>query len=564
MKNKILGIFVCMLLIATTVLPVAGNIKERTNGGFNSVKSTICNSKFLVDNGMILDQDLDGEGRGYTVLRVWGSHYEMGYAYAELLGDYIVQAINDVKEFVEEYIEHEYNDLRDFMEESVWMPPENEDEIEGIVDSLAITHPGENIDELDIKVWGSFGDWWMELGCRAHTCWGRYVEDPIKTLSTVRMDFYMPLSIFSHHVLCGHVPDDGSPLWVSLDFPGLVTTSTAVNEFGTLLRLQDTYWSYDPDLTSGRMSRMVAARYATTYATDPDVSTHLTTVYDELQNYEIMTGTFLNYYVPEGYGGVMTCNQWRSGPDFYHLRVPQEVWHHGEAMITTNEYTDGTYTPSDEDFGADAYYDDETPKTLESHWDLLADNPQPPPVINLQMLSLVYRNRSDMTIWVDGCIDRETKERIPRLGYEWSELCGPPDLDTHGELSWIDVKPGATVTGNFTVQNIGFNGSLLDWEIKDKPDWGQWTFSPDSGEDLSPEEGSVTVKVICKAPDNKNRNYKGAIKVINKEDHDDFCIIAVFLDTPKNKPFNFNFPLLNWLFDRFPNMFPILRYMLGL
>ena len=33
---------------------------------------------------------------------------------------------------------------------------------------------------------------------------------------------------------------------------------------------------------------------------------------------------------------------------------------------------------------------------------------------------------------------------------------------------------------------------------------------------------------------------------------------------PKNKAFNFNFPLLNWLFERFPNAFPILRYTLGL
>ena len=33
---------------------------------------------------------------------------------------------------------------------------------------------------------------------------------------------------------------------------------------------------------------------------------------------------------------------------------------------------------------------------------------------------------------------------------------------------------------------------------------------------------------------------------------------------PKNKPFNFNFPLLSWLFERFPNAFPILRYLLGL
>ncbi len=34
--------------------------------------------------------------------------------------------------------------------------------------------------------------------------------------------------------------------------------------------------------------------------------------------------------------------------------------------------------------------------------------------------------------------------------------------------------------------------------------------------------------------------------------------------TPKNKAFNYNFPLLNWLLDRFPNSFPILKYLVGL
>ena len=36
------------------------------------------------------------------------------------------------------------------------------------------------------------------------------------------------------------------------------------------------------------------------------------------------------------------------------------------------------------------------------------------------------------------------------------------------------------------------------------------------------------------------------------------------LTMPINKPFHFNFNLLEWLFERFPNAFPILRHMLGL
>ena len=32
---------------------------------------------------------------------------------------------------------------------------------------------------------------------------------------------------------------------------------------------------------------------------------------------------------------------------------------------------------------------------------------------------------------------------------------------------------------------------------------------------------------------------------------------------PRDKPFNFNFPLLSWLLEQFPNAFPILRHLIG-
>ena len=35
------------------------------------------------------------------------------------------------------------------------------------------------------------------------------------------------------------------------------------------------------------------------------------------------------------------------------------------------------------------------------------------------------------------------------------------------------------------------------------------------------------------------------------------------ISMPKNKPFFYNSPLLNWLFERFPNMFPLLRQLIG-
>jgi hypothetical protein len=365
-------------------------------------------------NGVILDQQLDASNRGYTVLRVWGSHYEMGYAQASLLGDYMVNGVAEL----EVLIGDEYGALRLLMSVSVWNPPEIEDELDGMVASLAVTHPSAAIDKLDLKVANTYGDY--SYACRSHICWGRYVAAPIKTLATRRLDFGSPTLTSNHHVLIARDPDDGSPRWVNLALPGGVAAATGVNEFGTLVSLHD-YQSDGPDLSAKRMPRSVVARYALTFARGGDLSTHLTDVFAELQGYEIMTGGFVNYYAPEGHGGVMTANPYQVLNDFYDLRVPQGVWHHGEAMITTNRQTDGRTTPGDEDFGADDYYDVESPKTLASHWDLLWSGGGN----KLHVMSVAYRGRGDMTIWADGRIDPPHGGRTPRLEWEWSELFPP-------------------------------------------------------------------------------------------------------------------------------------------
>jgi len=362
-------------------------------------------------NGIILDQQLDASNRGYTVLRIWGTHYEMGYAQASLLGDSIADGVDQMRDLIGAT---DYASLRLLAAASVWKPPEIEDELDGMVASLAATHPSAAIDELDLKVANIYGD--FSYACRSHVCWGRYVAAPIKTLATRRLDFGSPTPASNHHVLAARDPSDGSPRWVNLAWPGGIAAGTGVNEFGTLVSLHD-YDSYGADLSAGRMPRSVVARYALTFATGSDLSTHLTDVFAELQGYEIMTGGFVNYYAPDGHGGVMTADPYQAGPDFHHLRVPQAVWHHGEAMITTNQETDGATTPGDEDFGADDYYDDESPKTLESHWNLLASGGN-----KLHMMSVAYRGRGDMTIWADGRIDPPNGGRTPRLEWEWSEL----------------------------------------------------------------------------------------------------------------------------------------------
>jgi len=104
------------------------------------------------------------------------------------------------------------------------------------------------------------------------------------------------------------------------------------------------------------------------------------------------------------------------------------------------------------------------------------------------------------------------------------------DLDCDGTLSWTNVKPGETVEGSFEVSNIGDPFTLLNWEIESYPDWGTWTFDPESGDDLTPEEGSVIVNVEVIAPDERDTEFLGEIKVVNQDDPDDSDIIPVSLN----------------------------------
>jgi hypothetical protein len=111
------------------------------------------------------------------------------------------------------------------------------------------------------------------------------------------------------------------------------------------------------------------------------------------------------------------------------------------------------------------------------------------------------------------------------------------NLHCNGSLSWSDVQLGQTVNGSFQVENIGDPGSLLDWTIDTSSiTWGTWTFTPLSGQDLTPEDGPVTVQVSVTAPNEKNKEFDGYLRVENTENPDDFDVVPVYLKTQEKTP----------------------------
>jgi len=124
-----------------------------------------------------------------------------------------------------------------------------------------------------------------------------------------------------------------------------------------------------------------------------------------------------------------------------------------------------------------------------------------------------------------------------------------PDLECIGSLNWNEVEPGSEVTASFIVQNVGDSGSMLDWEIIGYPEWGEWMFTPSSGDNLKPEDGEINVEISIISPDVENQEFNGNITIINKNDETDYNIIEISLVTPQYK---------NLLFQRFSDFLRVL------
>lgn len=415
-------------------------------------------------NGEILQQQLSS-GKGHTVLRVWGSHYDMGYAHAWLMHGTVAAMINQTKIKLGTST---YNLARSFVETStVWKPDEIEEELDGMVAALAVQQPSANIDKLDLKVvntvYSDLG--YVSVACRSHSCWGHFVSPPIRTLSTRRLDFSTPVSAANHHVLCIWLPTDGSPAWANLCWAGGVAVVTAINEFGTQASLHD--WnSFSGYPVVPCLPRSVAARYALTMVTDPDIAGHADAVYAELRNHQAGTTSFINYYVPEGHGAVMTCSR-TAWPSFWKLRKPQPSYFAGDVLMTTNSDTDGTSTPWGGEFMATYYQNldaNSQTATLQGHWDIMGTT-------GLHKMSIAYRGRRDMTVWFQGRLDPGL---TPRVEVEWTNVDSRKELRLdviNGSWGTVAVDPNQPIyepNQVITLTASPIEGkSFRQWEVYD-------------------------------------------------------------------------------------------------
>jgi len=301
-------------------------------------------------------------------------------------------------------------------------PSDAAEEMDGIVSGVLDKTSSSTVDAGDLRILNTYGDWGYTRGCRSHSCWGSYVAAPVKTLSTRRTD-YNGAKIAQvvgsiDFLLCAYLPSETGKLrWLNFGIPGVVISGTGVNEYGTIVSIHDSpETGAGPPVGPNVLTRSLASRLMMTLSHLPsDSSRQLDFAYHTLQPFKSWTGSFLNYYAPEGSGGVITSDPTQG---FHLLRKPQASYFGGEVLVTSNQQTNGSVVPSD--FTAiDAYYRGAKPKTLTDHWgalDLVDID------VGAQMMSVAYRNRGDMTLWARGRL-LGTKT-TPKIVIEWSDLFG--------------------------------------------------------------------------------------------------------------------------------------------
>jgi hypothetical protein len=125
-------------------------------------------------------------------------------------------------------------------------------------------------------------------------------------------------------------------------------------------------------------------------------------------------------------------------------------------------------------------------------------------------------------------------------------------------MNFGKVGPGAKVTGQIYVCNIGDPWSYLEWyiDIANVPAWGNWTFSSSAGNDVKKDD-CVIVNVTCILK-NLTGSYNGTIVVYNADDSTDFCEIDTSVEISRVRSQN----NLIWnLFKQFPFFDRIIYYL---
>ncbi len=208
---------------------------------------------------------------GKKILKIWGTHYERGYAHGYLLGE-------NIKEIYEEYIigfffgnnATLYVSCRDFFIQSFGVENKFHDEAEGMIDgiqnsgiSLYSSVLNRDLDEIDILLSNSIVDiaalgeenFTNRFGCSSLSSWGQNtILDPELNgflIITRNLDWMPHPTLLDNHLLIVQFPSEPDEInWLSFTFAGMFGALSAINENGVAAFLNMGNYNNHPNLNT--------------------------------------------------------------------------------------------------------------------------------------------------------------------------------------------------------------------------------------------------------------------------------------------------------------------------
>jgi len=224
-----------VILLFTSLIICSSCVQNSTANNKQSESYPPQNEKV---NGKIISKD-----ENVTVLKVWGTHQERGYAYGYLLGDKIREVYNGYIGLV--FNEH-INQSKELIKSGKYLKIEEDyvAECKAIIEGMkARGFDTKGFDYLDILVANSFLDLRAIVGsnakpngCSSLMAWGEATKETDlkgKSIVTRNLDWSVSTKLIKNNIILIHIPSekDEQP-WLSIGYTGHCGALSGTNQSG--------------------------------------------------------------------------------------------------------------------------------------------------------------------------------------------------------------------------------------------------------------------------------------------------------------------------------------------
>ena len=265
---------------------------------------------------------------GKKILKVWGTHYERGYATGYLLGDRI-KSISE--NYYLGYIFYNnpvlYETTRTYYLNNFEVEDKYQNEAQGIIDGMIYAGIDlysntlqRDIDENDILVSNAIIDLLAldelqrddESWCSSLSSWGEStILDPELNgdlVITRNMDWTPHNELLENHLLVVHFPiEENETNWLAFTFPGLFGALSALNEDGLCAFMNMGNNNYHPNLNTFHPIFLSIRNGIETYDYNGDMEINPSDIADAIQDKYQLSGSII-HSANQSYAVVIECN----------------------------------------------------------------------------------------------------------------------------------------------------------------------------------------------------------------------------------------------------------------